>query len=58
MINTQHHNISKEELNAARRVINETRPEEVELMDDAEREAYNRAKQIIQEYYSKKRGPR
>ena len=55
MTNTQQSQISKDVLNAAKRVVKETRPEEIELMDDAELEAYLKSKQIISEYYSKKR---
>jgi len=58
MTNTQQNQINKETLNAAKRVIKETRPEEIELMDDAELEAYLKSKQIIQEYYGNKKGSR
>lgn len=57
MINTERVN-KKDILNAAKRVIKETRPEEIELMDDVELGIYNKAKEIIQEYYSKKRSSR
>ena len=57
MINTERVN-KKDVLNAAKRVIKETRPEEIELMDDVELGIYNKAKEIIQEYYSKKRSSR
>ena len=58
MTNTQQSQINKDVLNAAKRVVKETRPEEIELMDDAELEAYLKSKQIISEYYSKKRSSR
>ena len=57
MTNTARPN-KKDILNAARRVIKETRPEEIELMDDVELRIYNQAKEIIQEYYGKKKGSR
>ena len=59
MTNTQQNQISDADiLNAAKRVIKETRPEEIELMDEAELEAYLKSKQIIREHYSKKRSSR
>lgn len=57
MTNTAQPN-KKDILEAAKRVISDTRPEEVELMDDAELEAYNRSKEIIRKYYAKQKGSR
>lgn len=50
----------KDIIEAAKRVVKDTRPEEIELMDEAELEAYNRAKQILIECgnYNKKRSSR
>ena len=57
MTNTLH--ISKKaELDAAKKVVNEIRPGELDLLDETQLELYYKAKQIIQEYYGNKKGSR